>query len=349
MTAAIELESLRKTFKVKKPRKSGFFAGIGELFCPSYEEVTAVDDVSFSIAPGERVAFIGPNGAGKSTTLKVLSGILHANSGRVEVLGLVPWKARTALGYQIGTVFGQRSQLWYHLPPTDTFDLLARIYEIEHAEFCKRRDHLVEAFQLGPFLQKPVRQLSLGERMRCEIAASLLHRPRILFLDEPTIGLDVTAKSVVRDLVIEQSKRDGASVLLTSHDTGDMERVCDRVIVIHRGKLLLDKSVSELRALIRQKVVTLVTKEPNLRLEKPGLRVLSSAPYRSVFEVDVDITPVGAVIEAALRAATLVDITVEDPPLEEVIQAIYASADIPARQTRSASIQSSDSAQSLPT
>ena len=195
--SAVRLAGLTKTFRTERTRHRGALSRLRSLVAPRFDVVRAVDGLSLTIAPGERVAFIGPNGAGKSTTLKMLSGILHPDEGDAVVLGLVPWRDRTRLAYDIGTVFGQRSQLWYHLPPRDTFALLARVYEVDPAEHRKRLEVLLEAFDLGPCLDTPVRSLSLGQRMRAEIAASLLHAPRMLFLDEPTIGLDVSAKAMV--------------------------------------------------------------------------------------------------------------------------------------------------------
>ncbi len=326
MAGSIEVEHLRKLFRVRE-RAPGLRAAVRQLFSPVTRDVTAVEDLSFSIAPGERVAFVGPNGAGKSTTIKILSGILHPTSGSARVLGLDPCRERKRLAYRMGAVFGQRSQLWYHLPASDTFDLLRHVYEIDRATYVKRRGELVEAFALEDLLRKPVRQLSLGERMRCELVASLLHAPSVLFLDEPTIGLDVTAKATIRDLVRERSQRDGSTVLLTSHDTGDMERVCDRVLVIHKGRLLLDRPVADLRSqFIRRKRVTLMTAEASIALDLPGVRRVEHAPHRAVFEVESDKTPVEAVVAAAMRASRLRDLTVEDPPMEEIVQAIYASA-----------------------
>ena len=222
MSHAIEVRGLRKVFQLRQAGE-GFRGAVRSLFRPAKREILAVDDIGFTIAPGERVAFVGPNGAGKSTTIKILSGILHPSAGEARVLGLRPWREARQLAFRIGTVFGQRSQLWLHLPPGDSFDLLARIYEIDPATYRRRRADFVEAFEIGTLLRQPVRQLSLGQRMRCELVASLLHAPEILFLDEPPIGLDVTAKAVIRDLIREQSRRDGQTLLFTSHDTGDME------------------------------------------------------------------------------------------------------------------------------
>src|SRR3954447_19044811 len=234
-TPAVDITGLCKAFHVRRPRTGGFAARLQDFVRPLTQTVTAVDRLSFSIDPGERVAFVGPNGAGKSTTLKVLAGILQPDAGDVRVLGLEPSRQRRELAFRVGTVFGQRSQLWYQLPPRDTFDLLGRVYEVPKATQRKRTDELADVFGLGPLLDTPVRQLSLGERMRCEIAASLLHRPQILFLDEPTIGLDVSAKAIIRELLHRESARNGVTLLLTSHDTADIERVCDRAIVLHRG------------------------------------------------------------------------------------------------------------------
>jgi ABC-2 type transport system ATP-binding protein len=284
--------------------------------------------VSFSVARGERVALVGENGAGKSTTIKCLTGILHPTGGEARVLGLVPGKDRRRLAYRIGTVFGQRTQLWQHLPAGDTFDLLRRVYDQDAATHRRRRDELVDAFGVGALLARPVRSLSLGERMRMELVASLLHAPEVLFLDEPTIGLDVSAKAVVRDLVRDRSERDGLTLLLTSHDTGDMERVCERAVVLHRGRVLLDRPVRELRrGHIRRKVVTLSTVEPSIRLAPlPGVREVSTEPHRTVLEVDTAATPVEAVVQAALAAGRLADLAVEDPPMEEIVRDVYAAA-----------------------
>jgi ABC-2 type transport system ATP-binding protein len=273
------------------------------------------------------VALVGENGAGKSTTIKLLTGILHPTGGEATVLGLVPWRDRTRLAFRIGTVFGQRSQLWQHLPAGDTFDLLARIYEQDGDAHRRRRGELVEAFGVGHLLSRAVRTLSLGERMRLEVVASLLHSPEVLFLDEPTIGLDVSAKAAMRDLIRDRSERDGLTLLLTSHDTGDMERVCERAVVLHRGRVLLDRPVRDLRrGYIRRKVVTLLTAEPSIALELPGVEVVLREPHRTVVEVDVSATPVESVVQAAMRASRLQDLTVEDPPMEEIVRAIYAAA-----------------------
>jgi ABC-2 type transport system ATP-binding protein len=325
---AVELQELTKSFRVRRSTGRGIAARLRDVVAPQTHAVVAVDRLSFSVRAGERVAFIGPNGAGKSTTLKILAGILHPDAGRVRVLGLVPSQERYALAFRIGTVFGQRSQLWYQLPPRDTFALLGRVYEVDASEHRRRIDMLVALFELGPLVDTPVRQLSLGERMRCEIAASLLHAPQLLFLDEPTIGLDVSAKATIRELLRTESDRLGVTLLLTSHDTGDIERVCDRVIVIHRGRLLWDGTLADLRRrYLTAKRLTLWTEAERLDVGMPGVRVISSHSYRTELEIDADVTSLGSVVDAALRQSAIRDLTVEDAPLDVVIRTMYADAD----------------------
>jgi ABC-2 type transport system ATP-binding protein len=289
--------------------------------------VCAVDGISFTIAPGERVAFIGPNGAGKSTTLKLLSGILHPDSGAATVLGRVPWRERQQLAYEIGTVFGQRSQLWYDLPARATFDLLRSVYERPRAAHGARLNVLVEAFELGALLDTPVRHLSLGQRMRAEIAASCLHAPRLLFLDEPTIGLDVSAKAVIRRLLRELCDRDGATLLLTSHDTIDIEQLCDRVIVIDRGRLVWDGTLAELRRrYVTTRRLTIWSDCASLEVALPGVRLIARRPYEIDLEVDPAAIPIGAVLEAAASQGRVRDLAIADPSLEDVIRAFYVES-----------------------
>ncbi|MEE2703379.1 MAG: ATP-binding cassette domain-containing protein [Myxococcota bacterium] len=327
MSHAIEVRGLRKTYQVRE-RREGFGGAVRDLFRAPKRELVAVDDLSFAIAPGERVAFVGPNGAGKSTTIKILSGILHPSAGDAAVLGLCPWRDAREIAFRIGTVFGQRSQLWIHLPAADSFDLLARIYEIDPATYQRRRGEFVEAFGLGPLLKQPVRQLSLGQRMRCELVASLLHAPEILFLDEPTIGLDVTAKAVIRDLIREQSRREGRTLLFTSHDTGDMESVCDRVIVIHRGRILLDRPVAELRrSYIGRKRITLHSVAESVDLKLPGVEVIERRPHCTEVDVDLKQSSVERVVQEVLRLTRINDLAIEDPPMDQIVQAIYADAE----------------------
>lgn len=324
MDTVIKVENLSKKFSVKMAGR-GSFGALKALFSSKKVEMEAIQGLSFSVRRGERVAFIGPNGAGKSTTIKMLTGILYPSSGQIEVLGLVPWKKRTELGFQIGTVFGQRTQLWHHLPPADTFDLLAKIYEIEEGVYQKRLKELIEAFEIAPFLQKPVRQLSLGERMRSEIVASLLHEPQILFLDEPTIGLDINAKLKIRSLLHTLSKENGTTLFLTSHDTADIEQVCDRVIVLDKGRIVIDSSLKELKkSYVKKKILTLTTDEEKLELFLPGVRVIENENYHFVCEINLSEMPIDRVIQEALKRTSLKDVTIEDPSMEEIIRALYA-------------------------
>lgn len=323
MKDVIHIERLSKSFKIRKsfPGVAGMLKG---LFSTDVSILEAVNEISLTIEKGARVAFIGPNGAGKSTTIKMLTGILYPTSGLVSVLGHIPWKERHALGFKIGTVFGQRSQLWFHLPPSDTFDLLAKIYELEKSFYKKQLKELTEAFEIGHLLHQPVRQLSLGQRMRCEIVASLLHNPQILFLDEPTIGLDISAKLKIREFLSHLSKQHGTTLFLTSHDTADIEHICDRVIVLDKGKILKDCSLRDLKkAYVKKKVVTLTTEEKNLDLSLHGLTILNRGSYSVVCEIDLEKMPIEKLIHETLKLTSLKDVTIEDPSMSEIIQNLY--------------------------
>lgn len=242
----IEVSHLRKTFRVAR-RGAGFSQAVKALFHREYEEIPALDDVSFTIGDGEMVGYIGPNGAGKSSTIKVLSGILTPDSGSCLINGRTPWKERAAHVRDIGVVFGQRTQLWWDVPVADSFDLLKEIYSVDEGTYRNNVGELTELLGLEQLLRTPARQLSLGQRMRCEIAASLLHSPRILFLDEPTIGLDAVSKLGVREFILRLNRERGTTVLLTTHDMQDIEALASRVLLIGRGKILLDGTVEDIR------------------------------------------------------------------------------------------------------
>ncbi|MDR0294336.1 MAG: ATP-binding cassette domain-containing protein [Oscillospiraceae bacterium] len=243
----IELSKIRKTFKIYE-RPEGKWALLRGAFSRTARTVTALDGVSFAIGEGELVGYIGPNGAGKSTTVKVMSGILTPDGGACVINGRTPWKERTAHVAEIGVVFGQRSQLWWDVPVSDSFLLLRDVYNVPRETFKRRHDELTETLGLGGLLKTPARQLSLGQRMRCELAAALLHSPRILFLDEPTIGLDAVSKLALRSFLKEENRRSGVTMLLTTHDMDDVEALCDRVMVIGHGKLLYDGGMPALKA-----------------------------------------------------------------------------------------------------
>ncbi|NCP88418.1 MAG: ABC transporter [Anaerolineae bacterium CG_4_9_14_3_um_filter_57_17] len=322
--SAITVSHLQKIFQSKR-KAAGLGASARSLFQSEYTTVEAVRDLSFEMQPGELLGFIGPNGAGKSTTIKMLTGILHPTSGDASVLGFTPWKERQKLAFQIGTVFGQRPQLWYHLPAVDTFTLFGKIYERDDAFTQKRIAFLSEAFEIGDLLETPVRKLSLGQRMRCEVAASLLHQPKLLLLDEPSIGLDVVAKQHIRDAIRTMSQEEGVGVLLTSHDAGDLEALCHRVIIINHGQIVYQDKVSNLKRkfLTRKTVEVRYAEEVNVNFNLEGMETLKTGRYGVKLSFDTRTTPADAVLMRLSAAGTLVDITISDPPLEEVIANIY--------------------------
>ncbi len=325
--SSIEVTNLQKTFQTKR-KAAGMRGSLRALVKPEYNTVEAVRGLSFQMEAGELLGFIGPNGAGKSTTIKILTGILHPTSGDAKVLGFVPWKERQKLAYHIGTVFGQRPQLWYHLPAIDTFMLFGKIYELDDRETKKRIAFLSEAFEIQDLLETPVRKLSLGQRMRCEVAASLLHRPKLLLLDEPSIGLDVVAKQHIRDAIRTMSQEEKVGVLLTSHDAGDLEALCRRVIIVNHGQIVYEDKVSNLkRKFLTRKMVEVRYAEevsPNFTID--GVEILKVGSYGVKLRFDTTKTPVDAVMAHLSQAGELVDITVSDPPLEEVIAKIYQDA-----------------------
>lgn len=243
---AIKVENLSKTFRVKRKEK-GMYGSIKAIVHPQTEEIRAVNGVSFSVEEGEMLAFIGPNGAGKSTTIKMLTGILYPDGGKAEVMGIDPTKKRRQLAYLIGTVFGQKEQLWTHLTPYDNFRFFGAIYDLSERETERRIGEIAERFGLGNFIDTPVRNLSLGQRIRCEIVASLIHKPKVLFLDEPTIGLDPVVKENVRELIKEMNKEEQTTIFLTSHDVGDIEKLCRRIIIVNDGRIVMDDSVEHLK------------------------------------------------------------------------------------------------------
>ena len=321
---AITVRNLRKTFQMKR-KAAGLRGSLRALWRPAYQSIEAVRGLSFEMEEGELLGFIGPNGAGKSTTIKILTGILHPSSGEASVLGHVPWQQRQDLAFQIGSVFGQRPQLWYHLPAVDTFYLFGKIYELEDAALRNRIAFLAEAFEIEELLETPVRKLSLGQRMRCEVAASLLHKPRVLLLDEPSIGLDVVAKQRLRMTIQRMSELEGVGVLLTSHDAGDIEALCRRVIIVNHGEIVYRDKVSALkRRYLTVKTVDVRYNEqipPDFGL--PGVETLKVGRYGAKLRFDTRETPVEPVISGLAAAGSLADVTVSEPSLEDVISAIY--------------------------
>lgn len=321
MEPTIHVQDLSKTYVVSE-REGGLIAAVSSLFNRKKKEVRAVDQISFDIQPGEVVGFLGPNGAGKTTTLKMLSGLLYPTGGTLSVLGFEPSKRDKDYLRQMTLVMGNRNQLQWDIPAIDSFDLNRAIYQIPDEQFQQTVSEFLDLLEIGDLVKKPVRNLSLGERMKVEIAAALLHRPRVLFLDEPTIGLDVTMQRRIRQFITEYNRRTGATVLLTSHYMADVEALCKRVIVIHHGVILYDGALADLveRFSVKKKIV--------LKLDGNG----------------VDLSPYGEVIERAPGTATLMvpraaasqmtgrlladlnihDLTIEDPPIEDVIETVFA-------------------------
>ncbi|MBS0224047.1 MAG: ABC transporter ATP-binding protein [Proteobacteria bacterium] len=319
----ILVEALAKTYRVAE-RAPGLAGAVRGLVRRRWREVHALVDVSFSLEAGELLAFIGPNGAGKSTTVKILSGILRPTSGRVEVGGLVPYEERVKHVARIGVVFGQRSQLWWDLPVLDGFDLLADIYRVAPARYRRRRDELVAMLRLEPLLDQPVRQLSLGQRMRAEFAAALLHDPAILFLDEPTIGLDAPSKLAVREFVRRLNREQGVTVLLTTHDMHDVEALAERVVVIGQGRLLADSPFASLRAGVlaeRRLCIDFAGPAPALEMDGVTVRARTDRALELAFN-PVDI-PTPKLIAAITAKHAVEDIHVDEPAIEEVIARFY--------------------------
>ena len=321
----ISVRGLRKHYQVHK-RPPGLRAALASVFRRTYTEVRAVDDISFSIARGERVGFLGPNGAGKTTTLKVLSGLLHPTAGVVAVDGHEPRKRDDAFLKKIMLVLGQKQQLLWDLPPAETFELNRAIYDVPRAEYTRTIGELTELLDLGDLVRKPTRQLSLGERMKCELAAALVHRPTVLFLDEPTIGLDVSMQATIRTFIRRYNEEHGATLMLTSHYMDDVAALCPRVIVIDRGKLSYDGALDELVRRIRpDKRVVLRLGREVLASDLLALgKIVRHDAGQAVLQVEQ--SSVNATVARALATLPVVDLTVENPPLEEVMSELFAQS-----------------------
>src|SRR5213082_723574 len=326
MPPAITADRLSKTFKVKV-RDHGLKGALQALLKPRYRDVHAVRDVTFAIEPGEIVAFLGPNGAGKTTTLKMLAGLLYPTSGRVAVAGFAPWGGGPAFKQRIALVLGNRQQLVWDLPPEETFQLNRAIYDIPESDYRERLAELVALLELEDLLDKPVRQLTLGERMKCELAAALLHHPPILFLDEPTLGLDVTAQEAIRRFLTQYRDRHGATVLLTSHYMQDVTALASRVLIINRGRLLYDGALAALVARIaRIKRIELVLGPP-----PDGVTAETLAAFGTVRSfhfpnavLEVRREEAAATSARLLAALPVADLSIEDPPIEDVIRQAFA-------------------------
>lgn len=320
----IDVQLLEKTFRVALQR-SGLLGSISSLVSPEYRLVHAVRDVTFAIKRGEMVGCLGPNGAGKSTTIKMLTGILVPSGGRVEVLGQVPHRRRKQVAQRIGAVFGQRTQLWWDLPLIDSLELLRFVYRVSSERYARNMRRLRELLELDPFLRTPVRQLSLGQRMRGDLAAALLHDPEILYLDEPTIGLDVVAKHRVRDFLREINRQDGVTVLLTTHDMADVEQLCSRVLIIDHGSLLYDGTLDRIRDRMgtERALVVDLAEDRQGPLEVPSAReVRADGPRRWLQFNRLEVSAAELIAEVVERYR-LLDLTIEEPQIEVIVRRIY--------------------------
>ncbi|MFL0245697.1 ABC transporter ATP-binding protein [Candidatus Clostridium stratigraminis] len=318
----IKVDNLCKTFKVKT-KEQGLAGSMKSVFSPSYRVIEAVNSISFQIERGEILAFIGPNGAGKSTTIKMLTGILHPSAGSIQVLGMNPSTERKQLSFKIGTVFGQKSQLWFHLPPLDSFNLLGNIYEMDKAKLKKRVELLKEIFEIGDLMDVPVRKLSLGQRIRCEIAASILHEPEIIFLDEPTIGLDVVVKQKIRELILQLNKEEKTTIFLTSHDAGDIEQLCKRAIIINHGEVVLNESIKSLKYDYLNKKEIHIKYNQAVNVDNLDINVIKNKGDALKVQVDTSKQDIEEVLTELIKCGKVNDITISEPPLEEIISYIY--------------------------
>ena len=318
----IEVKNLNKNFKVKIKEK-GLKGSLKSIIKPKYKTIQAVNNISFDIEEGEMIAFIGPNGAGKSTTIKMLTGILFKDEGEIKVLDLDPSKDRKKLAYKIGTVFGQKEQLWMHLTPYDNFKFFSAIYDIPEKEAEDRITELTNLFEMESFINTPVRNLSLGQRIRSEIVASLIHKPKILFLDEPTIGLDPVIKEKIRVFIKRLNKEKKTTIFLTSHDVLDIEKLCKRVIIVNNGKIVLDDTMNNLKYhYLNKKIVEVKSKEKINFNNEDGITVLKEKETNLKLEIDTRKKNLSDVLKM-IDPDNILDINISNTPLEEIISEIY--------------------------
>ena len=319
---AIEIKDLNKVFIKKYKTK-----GIKGLFKPDTKEFRAVNNINLEVKKGEIVAFVGPNGAGKSTTIKMLTGILHPTSGDVKVAGLDPVKQRKALAYKIGCMFGQKSGLWMHLPAIDSYKLYGAMYDIKPEELEKRIQEVVKMFSLEEIVNIPVRKLSLGQRMICEIAGIMLHKPEILFLDEPTIGLDIVVKEKVRNAILKVNKEESTTIFLTSHDLGDIEKLCKRIVIIDNGQIIKDEDIEVLKKdYLKERYITIIY-EDDVEEQEFDYPIVSRDSNKIFIKVDTNINSVSEILEKFMKYGNVVDIEAIPVPLEDVIFDIYTKGD----------------------
>ncbi|MBN1274880.1 ATP-binding cassette domain-containing protein [Candidatus Woesearchaeota archaeon] len=319
----IEVNGLKKAYKTSK-RDPGLINAIKALFKRQYMEKEALKGITFSVKKGEILGLIGPNGAGKSTTIKALSGVLFPTSGTVEVLGYTPWEEREDYVQHIGVVFGQKPQLVWDLPAMDSFEMHKEVYNIPPREYATRLKRMIRLLSLEEVVKKPVRDLSLGERMKCKLVASLLHNPDLVFLDEPSIGLDVIAKNIMRDFIIETNKHNRTTFIITTHDMQEIERLCKRVIIINHGGIVYDGPLHGIKQQFQSfKVVDVKMETERNTFSKKGCTVLEKRPYELRIQIDTKKTTIKEVINLLIKRYDVADINVSDPPIEEIIELVF--------------------------
>lgn len=320
----IEVEGLKKVYKVNQRGKSGMGAAIKSLFKREYKVVEAVGNISFNIIPGEIHGFIGPNGAGKSTTIKILSGVLYPSAGKVNVMGYIPWQDREKLVKKIGVVFGQKSQLWWDLPAIDAFYLNKMIYDISDKTFNENLDYFVSSLKIEDVVKKPVRQLSLGERMKCEFVCALLHEPPLVILDEPTIGLDIYSKEAIRTFIKKINKDKGTTFIVTTHDLGDIEDLCENITVINNGTISFDDSLENLKTYFaKKKIVDLKFSKVVKQEDIKEYSIKSFNEISASVEINLETSNLKDEIYKIWGSLPVIDININNISIEEVIKSIY--------------------------
>ena len=323
MQPVIVVKNLKKTYKTHE-REPGLINAVKSLFHRKYEYKEALKGISFEVEEGEILGLIGPNGAGKSTAIKALSGVLFPSSGEVKVLDFIPWKDRIKYVKHIGVVFGQKEQLWWDIPAIDTFYLHKDLYEIDDKEFEKRLKHMVKILQIEDIMKTPVRDLSLGERMKCKIVAALIHNPKLVFLDEPTIGLDIISKERFVDFVKDVNKKYNTTFIVTTHDMQDIERLCKRIIIINHGEIIYDGYLEHVRKkYLKKKVIDVKLEDDKIDFKMEGCKILQKTKYEIRIELDLEKNSIKNLVNYLLSNFNIVDITVQDPSIEEIIKIIY--------------------------
>ena len=326
MQPVIIVKNLKKTYKTHN-REQGLVNAIKSLVHRKYEYKEALKGISFEVNEGEILGLIGPNGAGKSTAIKALSGVLFPSSGEVNVLGFIPWKDRIKYVKHIGVVFGQKEQLWWDIPAIDTFYLHKDLYEINEKEFEKRLNEMVKILQIEDIMKTPVRDLSLGERMKCKIVAALLHNPKLVFLDEPTIGLDIIAKERFIDFVKDINKRYNTTFIVTTHDMQDIERLCKRVIIINYGEIIYDGYIEDIkRKYLKKKVIDVKFEDEKFDFKLEGCRIIQKTKYEIKIELDLGKNSINNLVNHIMKNLKVLDINVQDPSIEDIIKTIYKNA-----------------------